>query len=263
MYKEHIMKLIIHIVWFTALIATIDAQDRGLEIAENYDKSYTGWHSYTSKTTMVLRNQHGQETERSLSGKNFEMVGDGDKSMVIFNSPRDVQGTAVLTYTHKEGSDDQWLYLPAIKRVKRIASSNKSGPFVGSEFAYEDLSSQEIEKYSYKYLKDESFNGDVCHVVERDPVDPKSGYKFMHVYFNPEENYRIEQVVFFDRKGAKFKTLLYNDYNKYKEKYWFPGELHMTNHQSKKETRIRFENYDFDAALDERDFAQAKLKSAR
>ncbi len=257
------MKKIVVFTLSAAFLAVGTAQDKGLEIAQKYDEAYSGWESYTSKTTMVLRNQHGQETQRSLSGKNFEQVSDGDKSMIIFKSPKDVQGTAVLTYTHKEGSDDQWLYLPAIKRVKRIASNNKSGPFVGSEFAYEDLSSQEIEKYTYKYVKDEDANGATCHVVERDPVDPKSGYKFMHVYYNPSQNYRIEQIIFFDRKGAKFKTLTYGDYEKYKDKYWFPGELHMTNHQSKKETTIMFENYDFDVALDDKDFSQAKLKSAR
>ena len=62
--------------------------------------------------------------------------------------------TATLTFTHKTGPDDQWLYLPTLKRVKRISSDNRSGAFVGSEFAYEDLSSQEIEKYTYKWIED-------------------------------------------------------------------------------------------------------------
>lgn len=239
------------------------AQNRGLEIAKKYDEAYTGWESYTTTSKMILKNQHGQESSRLLSGRNLEETADGDKSMIFFESPKDVKGTAVLTYTHKEGTDDQWLYLPAIKRVKRIASTNKSGPFVGSEFAYEDLSSQEIEKYNYKYVKDETVNGENCHVVERDPVDPKSGYKNMHVYHNPNKNYRIEKIVFFDRKGAKFKTLLYKDYKKYKGNYWFQGELHMTNHQSKKETQILFENYNFEADLEANDFSQTKLKSAQ
>ena len=70
--------------------------------------------------------------------------------------PKDVKGTATLTFTHKVGPDDQWLYLPALKRVKRITSENRSGSFVGSEFAYEDLGSQELEKYSKrKYIKEE------------------------------------------------------------------------------------------------------------
>jgi len=234
-------------------------QDKGMDIAKKYDEAYTGWGSYTTDSKMVLKNRHGQETSRSLSGKNLEQVEDGDKSMITFNSPKDVEGTAVMTFTHKVGSDDQWLYLPAIKRVKRIASNNKSGPFVGSEFAYEDLSSQEIEKYTYKYLRDEELNGSNCHVVERDPVDPKSGYKNMHVWYNPSKGYRIEKIVFFDRKGSKFKTLTYGGYKLYKDKFWFMDELHMVNHISKKETRIIFEKYDFAVELGDEEFSQNGL----
>jgi hypothetical protein len=61
----------------------------------------------------------------------IEVKGDGDKSLSIFDSPRDVKGTALLTFTHALESDEQWLYLPALKRVKRISFSNKSGPFLG------------------------------------------------------------------------------------------------------------------------------------
>ena len=257
------MKKLLVVLLAVLISAAGFAQNKGLEIAKKYDEAYAGWGAYSSFSKMILKNQHGQESTRILTGKNLEQVTDGDKSMIIFESPKDVKGTAVLTYTHKEDTDDQWLYLPSIKRVKRIASSNKSGPFVGSEFAYEDLSSQELEKFTYKYLKEEKFNGATCQVVERDPTDAKSGYKFMHVYYNPDQNYRIEQIIFFDRKGSKFKTLLYKDYKKYKGKYWFPGELHMSNHQSKKETRILFEKYDFNAGLDENDFSQTKLKSAK
>ncbi len=138
-------QLILSVIAFF-LVWGLSAQNKGLEIAKKYDEAYSGWGSYTSTTKMILKNQHGQETTRDLSGKNLEVSGDGDKSMIVFKSPKDVKGTAVLTYTHKEGADDQWLFLPSINRVKRIASNNKSGPFVGSEFAYEDLSSQEIEK---------------------------------------------------------------------------------------------------------------------
>lgn len=247
-----------------ALVSTMAwVQDKGFEIAEKYDQAYTGWSNYTSESTMTLTNQHGQVSSRSLKGKNLEQVEDGDKSMIIFQTPNDVKGTAVLTYTHKEGADDQWLYLPAIKRVKRIASTNKSGPFVGSEFAYEDLSSQEIEKYTYKYLRKETFNGDECEVVLRDPVDVKSGYKHMHVWYNPSKNYRIEKIIFYDRKGSKFKTLLYKDYKRYKSKYFYPGILEMENHQSKKKTSIEFKKYNFEVELSDTDFNQAKLRNAR
>ena len=117
--------------------------------AYNYDK---GFGDSTSSSVMTLRNKQGEETVRHFRGRTLEVKNDGDKTLFIFDSPRDVKGTATLTFTHKKGPDDQWLYLPALKRVKRITSDNRSGSFVGSEFAYEDLGSQELEKYTDRFF---------------------------------------------------------------------------------------------------------------
>ena len=135
-------------------------EQKGLSIAQEADRRDSGFGSYTNDVKMILRNKQGQESVREIRSKTLEVEGDGDKSLVIFDKPRDVAGTALLSFTHKEGPDDQWLYLPALKRVKRISSSNKSGPFMGSEFAYEDLGSQEVDKYTYKWLRDEELEQD-------------------------------------------------------------------------------------------------------
>ena len=103
------------------------------------DRRDNGFKDFKVDMEMILRNRHGQESKRVIRLKTLEDPGDGDKSMSIFDEPRDVKGTAFLSYTHKSGSDDQWLYLPALRRVKRIASDNKSGSFMGSEFAFEDI----------------------------------------------------------------------------------------------------------------------------
>ena len=125
-------------------------EEKGLAIAIEADRRDEGFGDNIANLTMILRNRHGQQTSRVLRTRTLEQADDGDKSLIIFDNPGDVKGTAFLSFTHKEGPDDQWLYLPALKRVKRIASGNKSGPFMGSEFAYEDISSQEVEKYGYK-----------------------------------------------------------------------------------------------------------------
>ena len=126
---------------------------------------------------MILKNRHGQASERIIRMKSLEVQDDGDKSLSIFDDPKDVKGTAFLNYIHKTDDDDQWLYLPALKRVKRISSRNKAGSFMGSEFACEDFSSQEVEKYTYKWIRDEIYNDSDCYVVEFYPVDQKnSGY---------------------------------------------------------------------------------------
>ncbi|AXT57513.1 outer membrane lipoprotein-sorting protein [Aquimarina sp. MMG015] len=234
------------------------AEERGLQIAKEADKADQGFNSSIVNLKMTLKNKNGQTSERLLITRTLEQSDDGDKSMIVFNSPKDVKGTSTLTFTHKIGSDDQWLFLPSIKRVKRISSNNKSGPFVGSEFAYEDLSSQEVEKYSYKFLEE---NGNLL-VVEQDPVDPKSGYTRRVVTYNKDKAYRLEKVEFYDRKNSLLKTLTYSDYKLYKGKFWRALTLDMVNHQSNKETQLKFSDYNFESELSEDDFTQVALKRA-
>ncbi|MDJ0645749.1 MAG: outer membrane lipoprotein-sorting protein [Flavobacteriaceae bacterium] len=245
-------------LFVTSFALAQTAEERGLQIAKAAEQADLGFGSSTVELKMTLKNKNGQTSERFLITKTLELTEDGDKSLIVFNSPKDVKGTATLTFTHKVGSDDQWLYLPSIARVKRISSNNKSGPFVGSEFAYEDLSSQEVEKYAYKFLKEE---GGLLY-VEQDPVDPKSGYMRRIVAYNKDKGYRIEKTEFYDRKNALLKTLTYSDYRLYKNKFWRASTFNMVNHQSKKETLLEFRDYNFDANLSDGDFTQVALKRA-
>ena len=234
------------------------AEERGLQIAKAAEEADLGFKSSSVELKMILKNKNGQTSERSMTTRTLELTEDGDKSLIAFNSPKDVRGTATLTFTHKVGADDQWLYLPSIKRVKRISSNNKSGPFVGSEFAYEDLSSQEVEKYTYKFLEQK---GSLL-LVEQDPVDPKSGYTRRIVTYNKDKGYRIEKVEFYDRKNALLKTLTYSDYKLYKNKFWRAGTFNMVNHQSNKETLLKFSEYNFGIDLSDDDFSQVALQRA-
>ena len=149
--------------------------DRGLEIAKSRKMADEGWGDSQADMRMILRNAQGQESERKIRVKAFEVDNDGDKALTIFDQPRDVSGTAFLSFSKTVGADDQWIYLPALKRVKRINSRNKSGPFMGSEFAFEDMTSFEIEKYTFSYLNDETIDGRDVFVVEQIPVDEYSG----------------------------------------------------------------------------------------
>jgi len=253
-------KIVLSVIAFS-IIVLVNAQtpeERGLEIAIAAEQADLGFGSSSVELKMTLKNKNGQTSERSLSTITLELSEDGDKSLNVFNSPKDVKGTSTLTFTHKVGPDDQWLYLPSIKRVKRISSSNKSGPFVGSEFAYEDLSSQEVEKYSYKFLEE---NGDLL-TVEQDPIDVKSGYTRRLVSYNKSKGYRIEKVEFYDRKNSLLKTLSYSDYKLYKDKFWRASTFNMVNHQSNKETLLNFSDYNFDVNLTDDDFSQAALQRA-
>ena len=240
----------------------LDAKAKGLAIAKAVDELENGFGDSTVSLSMTLTNRHGQSSSREMKNKTLEVDGDGDKTLIIFESPRDVKGTALLSFTHKVGDDDQWLYLPAIKRVKRIASKNKSGPFVGSEFAYEDLTSQEVEKFTYEYKGEDTIDGVDVWLVNYDPVDPNSGYSVREVAIS-KEHVRFEQVKFYDRKGDLLKVLRWKDYKLYKNRYWRAHTMHMINKQKGGETLLKWNDYVFDNGFSEKDFSQQALKRAR
>ncbi len=239
------------------------AEEKGLAIAQEADRRDQGFGDYSADMLMVLRNKQGKESKRSIRIKTLEVIGDGDKSLSIFDTPRDVKGTAFLTFSHKVGDDEQWLYLPALKRVKRINSRNKSGSFMGSEFAYEDIASQEVEKYTYKYLREEEYQGMTCFVDESYPIDIKNSGYSKRVSWMDKKEYRLLKVDYFDRKNSLLKTLTVDGYNQYLNKYWRPSTMTMINHQTGKSTSLSWNNYTFQSGLSDKDFTATSLKRAR
>ncbi len=236
------------------------AEEKGLQIVREAEQRDRGWHDASSRMTMILINKHGEKRERSLTSKALEVEGDGDKRLAVFEYPPDVRGTALLTFTHKHADDDQWLYLPALKRVKRIATSNKSGSFMGSEFAYEDIAGDEVEKFSYRWLRDEQYQENDCFVVESIPVDAKySGYSRRESWID-KSNYVVRKVHYFDRENKHFKTLFLSGYKEYLNKFWRPSMMEMVNHENERSTQIIWKGYSFNQGLDQKDFTSRALK---
>lgn len=248
---------------FALNLEGLNPEEAGLAIAKAADERETGFVSTTSEMTMTLINRRGDKSIRNLRSKVLEVHGDGDKSMSIFDEPADVKGTAMLTHSHGLEPDDQWLYLPALKRVKRISSKNKSGPFMGSEFAYEDLSSQEVEKYSYKLLGEEEIDGQNTYILERIPQYEHSGYTKQIAWIDTE-HLRTVKVDYYDRKGSLLKTLTFSDYQQYKDKFWRASTMFMQNHQTKKATELKWGNFVFGSPeVKESDFVSNALKRVR
>ena len=255
--------LIIILMQSPLLCRAETAEKKGLAIAQEADRRDSGYGDFTADMLMILRNRHGQESRREMRVRALEVADDGDKSLIIFDSPKDVKGTAFLNYTHKKGDDDQWLYLPALKRVKRISSRNKSGSFMGSEFSYEDIASQEVEKYSYKWLRDETYENMECFVIERYPVDKENSGYSRQVAWIDKEHYRTWRVEYYDRKNAHLKTLTQADYKVYSDRFWRPAKLNMVNHQTGKSTQLLFSNYQFNVGLGDEDFNKNSLKRVK
>lgn len=240
-------------------------EEKGLQIAIEADNRDKGWLSGKVEATMILRDRNGNESKREMHVQDLEqkLPTEGDKMLLVFDYPKDIKNTALLSYIHVGRPDDQWLYLPALKRVKRIASYNRSGPFVGSEFAYEDIVSQEVGNYSYKYINDEIYNGIDCFVVERYPVEPNTSYARHKVWYD-KKHYRMQKNELYDRhKNILFKTLSFYDYNLHLGKYWRANTMHMVNHITGKETVFQMRNHHLRKGYTERDFDLNSLKSAR
>jgi len=255
------IKIIVLLLYVSLPLSAIaqDSQQQGLEIARAAKAYDRGFADFTANMTMTLKNKSGDTSTRLIRIRTLEVEDDGDKSLSIFDEPADVKGTAMLTYTHGLKPDDQWLYLPALKRVKRISSRNKSGPFMGSTFAFEDLGSQEVEKYTYNYLRDEPCGEWVCHVMERFPAYEHSGYTRQVVWLDSEA-YRVVKSEFYDRKKSLLKTLVAGDFQQFLGHYWRPGRMNMENHQTGKSTLLEWSDYQFRTGLSDRDFRSQTLK---
>ncbi|MFQ5610072.1 MAG: outer membrane lipoprotein-sorting protein [Woeseiaceae bacterium] len=239
------------------------ADDRAFEIAARTDRSDTGFGDSEVELRMVLRNAAGQESTRSLRIATLEKPDEsvGDKSLVVFDTPRDIEGTALLSHAKILDPDDQWLYLPALKRVKRISSSNKSGPFVGSEFAFEDFTAIELNKFDYTFISEEACGEYTCDVLERTPRYENSGYT-KQVSWVDQTHYQIRKVEFYDRRGDLLKVLELNDYRNY-EGVWRAHLFVMKNVQTKKQTELVYGDYTFGTGLTEGDFVKGRLSRLR
>ncbi len=211
------------------------AEDRGLTIMEDRRRINSGYRDELVLYKMVLVNSKGDRSERSLELRTLEGPDAGDKTLLIFRDPPDVRGTTLLTHENRGGDDDQWLYLPALRRSRRIGSSNKSNSFVGSELAYEDLAPNEVTKHQYKYLREETLDGVPVWVIESAPRFKDSGYSRRELFVR-QSNHQMARVNHYDLKGQLLKVGRWDGWWKVMDKWWRARTLRMENVQSGKST---------------------------
>lgn len=247
-----------------------DPVKKGLAIALESEKRNDGFIDSESDMRMILVNAQGDRVEREMRNKVLENPDpdDGDKSIIVFDKPRDVKGTIMLTYAHHLEQDDQWMYMPALaKPLRRISSANKSGPFMGSEFANEDLAGTEVRKYSYNYLRDEPCGVDgaeerTCHVSERFPLYKRSGYK-RQIVWTDTVDYQPRKIEYYDRRDSLLKTMTMTDYRLLNEKFWRAHRFYMENHKTKKATELLWTKIELGVGLKESEFNKNRLASVR
>ena len=243
------------------------SNEKGIAIATEVDNRDKGWGDVIVEGKMTLKNKAGRESIRQFRSTILEAssAGEGDQSIITFSKPRDVRGTALLTHSKIEPEDDlQWIFLPAVKRVKRISSSNRTGKFVSSEFSYEDLGSEEVADNDHTWIEDRACVHDArttCAVVESRPKNKKSGYS-KRVSFIDLDEYRVHQIDFYNRRGDLEKTLKFRDFRRYENRFWRAHVMIMVNLQTGKSTRLSWDDYRFSNGLTQRDFTPQRLPKA-
>ena len=244
---------------FPFYLSAETAEEQGLRIAKASYENGRGFTDMVSDQLMILIDPKGNEVTREVSGKTLENLdpNDGDKSLTYFKTPKDVEGTVMLSHTHISDDDDQWLYLPALGRVKRISSSNKSGAFMGSEVAFEDFSGTDYRKYEWKFLGEEVENNETFYKLESYPNYENSGYsKRISLIDNLNRTYKVD---FYDRKGELLKTLYLEDYVLYKDKIWMANTMKMENIQNKNITIFKWLNRELDVGINKKDFEKSSI----
>ena len=205
-------------------------QEKGLRIASEAYFKNKGFNTQISSSELKIINAHGSSMTRRMYSTQMETKKDGDKMLIEFLWPADVKGTKLLTWSHKNRNDDQWLFLPALNRVKRILSTNQSGSFVGSEFSYEDVGSDEFEKYTYLFLRDDLLNNRPVFVYERYPINSKSGYSKQIVWMD-KQYYQPLKIEYFDRKKELLKVSIFADFKLY-DRFWLFHQVTVENVQN-------------------------------
>lgn len=245
------------IILITSLCIGLLAQT-SLDVAKKSYEVISGYGSSVSKTKMLLKNAQGIENVRKLEMKKLENS-DGDKSLLLFLYPNDIKGTKLLSFEMIGKDDKQWLFLPALKRVKRISSRNKSGSFMASEFSYEDISSQNYKNYTYnsdaeKVIKDKKEYFKIIRV----PKDKNSGYSKQVVYIDTK-TYLAKFGEYYDKQNRLLKNISFLDYKKIDGIYRIQ-KIEMKNVQNGKSSTLTWDEDKINVKLNKKDFSKRALK---
>lgn len=236
-----------------------DTTISGEAIEIKQDRMQAGYIGETRAMTLTLGNAQGEESIRKVIFEGFEGAGRKDKTVLRFTYPADLKGTSLLTHEKGDQDDDQWLYLPSIKRVKRIASSNQSGSFMGSEFAYEDLVARQIDKFASRYLGDEEIEGKNCYVIESTPKNKNSGYSKV-VRWRMKTNLQELKADFYDRKGDLLKQRTMEGYQQF-DGFWRVKKISVKNVQTNKYSTLTFEDVKVKLNLPEYKFSAQEFNA--
>jgi outer membrane lipoprotein-sorting protein len=252
--------LLVLLILFSTLL---NAQD-GRAIVRLYEKEMEST-DQEAMLTMKLISKNGSTRERTLIISNRTDKSNRDASYIYFSAPADIKGTAFLSVENEAGNDDQWLFLPTLKRSRRISSNEKGKSFLGTDFTYEDLGSEKSSGITYKYLRSEQLGNIILQVVEAVYTNPtrskETGYSKRILFINSENNMLVK-TEFYGIEGTLKKILDCSNFEYYADsKKWRPKTLIMKNMEKETQTILQFEYYKINKGIDPNRFTLRNLES--
>ena len=269
MFKASLKYLIYIALFFIlpVLSATVGFADdpKARAIMEKVDARDEGDHQ-TSDMEMILIDKRGKQRVRRIASFSKDF-GEDKYRLMFFQHPADVKDTSFLTYDYDDSArdDDQWLYLPALRKTKRIASSDKSGSFMGSDLNYSDMTSRNLDDYDFTLKKEMEVNGKKAWLIESiprsDKVIKETGYSKSFLIVR-QDNYFVIRAVNWEKSGGYLK---YVDVKKLDQidGIWVASEMHVTRKRNKKtvhKTILNLDNVKYNQKLDDDLFTVRRME---
>ena len=240
------------------MAATLAAQEiTGLQIIENVYNRPTG-NDQTADLTMTLVNSRDEKRVRKI--KQFtKQIGNTEKKIMFFVSPADVHNTSFMNWSYDEEGkdDDQWLYLPALKKVKRISSDSKSDYFMGSDFTYDDLGDRKLDDDTHELLREETIDGVEYYVVQSIPKDEDYIYSKTVTWIR-KDNFIGLKKEFYDEDGELLKILKIKEFKKISE-FWVITLSEMENVQKNHRTSMKLDNVKINTGIPASKFSERMM----
>lgn len=254
-------KYLLMVLFFTTIVTDITAQTNGREIMEMVQKQERG------TSTHILIKLDLIDKRENISTRILELyskVNSEQKmnTMIIFHRPASVKNTRFLSIGHSNKVPEQWIYLPALKKTKRITTSDADQSFFGSDFTYSDMGGANIDKSSFSLLREETLNGIQCWVVESIPNNPHGSDYSKKISWISKEMIIPVYIEMFDREGKIIKKLTTENIEKI-QGYWTPLVTRMENIQINHTTILTMDKIVYNENLPDSIFTSRFLQTGR
>jgi len=251
--------LILYLIGFLVLLINLElgyTQTTGLWVAQKIEERETG-EDVSYQMDMILIDKKGRERNRKLFiiRKDF---GGNDKLLLKFTYPNDIKGTSFLVWEYKGKDNERFLYLPALGRIKRIATSEKDENFAGTDFSYEDISGIKLEDYTYELLEEEVFlENERCYLLASFPKEKDSRYPKI-ISWVRKDNFFVIKAVYYNKKGEIEKTFKVVELEKI-DGIWTSLDFFMENHKMNHKTFSKVTKVEYNIGIAEERFERKKL----